>query len=69
MDLGSLVFTMQTLPQKMVAFYTLSATPKYFTNMGLHSCYLRVVLRKSDVFSIIFGTYVLLMMFGFREQV
>ena len=70
MDLGSIVFTMQkSLPQKMVVFYTLNATPKDLTNMGMHSCYSSVVLRKSDIFSIIFDTYLLLMMFGFREQV
>ena len=68
MDLGSIVFTMQkSFPQKMVVFYTLNATPKNLTNMGMHSSSL--VLRKSDTFSIIFDTYLLLMMFGFREQV
>ena len=53
----------------MVLFYTLNATLKDFTNMAMHRCYLRVVLRKSDIFSMIFGTYLLLMIFGFREQV
>ena len=53
----------------MVVFYTLNATPTDFKNMGMASCYLRVVLRNSDIFSMIFGTYLLLIMFGFREQV
>ena len=53
----------------MVVFYTLNATPTDFKNMGMASYYLRVVLRNSDIFSMIFGTYLLLMMFGFREQV
>ena len=53
----------------MVVFYTLNAPPKDLTNMGMHSCYLEVVLRKSDIFSMIFDTYLFLMIFGFREQV
>ena len=53
----------------MVAFYTLNASPKDLTKMEMQSCYLRVVIRKPDKFSMIFGTYLLLMMFGFREQV
>ena len=53
----------------MGVFYTLKATPKDFSNMERHSCYLRVFLRKSDIFSMIFGTYLLLILFGFREQV
>ena len=70
MDLGSIVFYYaNSLPQKMAVFYTLNTSLKDLTNMGMHSCYLRVVLRKSDIFSMIFDTYLLLMMFGFREQV
>ena len=53
----------------MVVFYTLNATPNDLTNMGMHSCYLRKVLRKSDIFSMIPDTYILLMTFEFREQV
>ena len=53
----------------MAVFYTLNTTPKDLTNMGMHSYYLRVVLRKSDIFSMISDTYLLLIMFGFREQV
>ena len=53
----------------MVLFYTLNPIPKHFTKMGMHSRYLRMVLRKSDTFSMIFDSYLLLMMFGFRQQV
>ena len=53
----------------MVLFCTLNATPKDFANIGMHSRYLRVALRKSDIFSVVFGTCLLLMMFGVREQV
>ena len=45
------------------------STPHDLTNMGMHSCYLRVVFRKSDILSMIFDPYLLLMLFGFREQV
>ena len=53
----------------MVLFYTLNPIPKHFTKMGMQSSYLRMVLRKSDTFSMIFDSYLLLMMFGFRQQV
>ena len=69
MDLGSIVFACKFTSSENGTFYNLNATPKDFTHMGMHSCYLRVVLRKSDICSMIFGTYLLLMMLGFREQV
>ena len=53
----------------MALFYNLNATLKDFANMAMHRCYLRLVLTKSDIFSMSFGTYLLLMIFGFREQV
>ena len=51
MDLGIYA---NSLRQKMVVFYILNETPNGLTNMGIHSCYLRVVLRKSDIFPMIF---------------
>ena len=62
-------YYVNSLPQKMLLFYALNATLKDFTIMAMHSCYLRVVSGKSDIFLMIFGTYLLLMKFGIREQV
>ena len=54
----------------MVVFQTLlNATPKALTNIGMHNCYLGVDLRKSDIFSMIFYTNLLLVMSEFWEQV